>query len=63
MRTYAYINEGVVDQILSTDLDITTLFNPQMEWVDVTDVEPMPAERWLAQKVSGSWTFSPPPTA
>lgn len=37
-------------------------FHPDLEWIDVTDVKPIPAERWLAEKSEvGVWTFSPPP--
>ena len=36
MRTYARIHTGAVAELLSTDADITHLFHPSLQWVDVT---------------------------
>jgi len=46
MKTYAYVNDGKVMQILKTDEDITTMFHPDLLWVDVTDLNKKPAEGW-----------------
>ena len=36
MRTYARVQDGVVSEILETDLDITQLFVPTLVWVDIS---------------------------
>lgn len=35
-QTYALINNGVVQQVLTTDQDISTLFAPGLQWVPVS---------------------------
>lgn len=39
MRTYARIDADKVAELFSTDADITTLFNPDLRWVEVLDAE------------------------
>lgn len=42
-KTYALINKGIVQQVLSTEGDISTMFAPGLKWVPVaagTDVAP-----------------------
>jgi hypothetical protein len=36
MKRYARIQDGVVVEFFSTELDIATLFHPDLVWVDVT---------------------------
>ena len=36
-NTYALINNGVVQQLLATDQDISTLFAPGLNWVAVAN--------------------------
>ena len=38
MKTYARIQDGVVVELLVTDLDITARFNPALIWVDVSKI-------------------------
>ena len=46
MRSYARIDSGHVAELFETDGDISSLFNPAMQWVDVTTVEPAPGVGW-----------------
>lgn len=46
MRNYARIDDGIVVELFKTDLDITTIFHPDMLWIDITDLEVRPAEGW-----------------
>ncbi|WP_052742276.1 tail fiber assembly protein [Pseudomonas frederiksbergensis] len=65
MKTYAHIYNGLVVELFSTDLDITTLFHPSLVWVDVTD-QPDVIPGWTAEQVDGVWVIAPyvppPPT-
>jgi hypothetical protein len=36
MRTYARIQNGIVAELLRTDGDVTSMFNPALVWVDVS---------------------------
>lgn len=36
MKTYARVDNGSITEILTTDLDIKTLFHPSISWVDIT---------------------------
>jgi hypothetical protein len=36
MRTYARIQNGIVAELLKTDGDITSMFNPELVWIDVS---------------------------
>jgi hypothetical protein len=60
MRNYAYIVDGVVQYIQPADGDITTMFHEDMTFVDVTDITPIPVERWAAVEVDGVWEFAAP---
>jgi hypothetical protein len=60
MRTYANIDEGVVQYLLDTDGDITEMFHSDMIWVDVSSVSTSPAEGWTAVEADGIWTFAAP---
>lgn len=46
MKSYARIDDGIVLELFSTDLDITTLFHPDMTWIDISELEVTPAEGW-----------------
>lgn len=61
-KTYAWINNGSVGQIISTDVDISTLYAPGFvaSCVDVTNVSPIPAEGDIAAQTNGTWLFSAP---
>lgn len=46
MKSYARIAVGVVEELIETDEDITTLYHPDLVWIDITDVAPYPAIDW-----------------
>jgi len=45
MRTYARIQHGRVVELLTTSLDISTMFHPSLVWVDASSVTGL-AEGW-----------------
>jgi hypothetical protein len=47
MKKYARVQDGIVVELFETDLDILTLFNPNLVWTEITDATP----------VSESWRF------
>jgi hypothetical protein len=55
MKTYARIDNGVVAELLHTDKDIRSMFNPALVWVDVS-AQPEVTEGW---SFDGSH-FAPP---
>jgi hypothetical protein len=57
MKTYARIQDGVVAELLTTDGDITSMFNPALVWANVTS-QPDIAEGWHFDGTK----FTPPPT-
>ena len=36
MKTYARIQDGLVAELLATEQDITSMFNPALTWIDVS---------------------------
>ena len=56
MKTFARIQDHVVAELLTTDLDITGRYNPALIWVDVSTVTGI-ATGWQ-QSANG---YSPPP--
>jgi hypothetical protein len=62
MRTYARVSdEELVHELFSTDGNMADMFAPEMIWVDVTDMVPMPQPGWSAVKQpDDSWVFAPP---
>jgi len=54
MTIFARVKDGAVAELLTTDLDITKLFHPTLEWVEVTSPVHV---GWLQQGAS----FVPPP--
>lgn len=56
MRTYANIIDDVVYEKMDTDADITTLFHPDLVWLDVTPITPQPEVGW---RYDGT-EFAPP---
>lgn len=53
---YARIYENKVAELFETDDDITQMFHPDLIWVDITNLDPQPGERW--NYVDG--VFTPP---
>jgi hypothetical protein len=45
MKTYGRVQNGVVAELLKTDGDIASMFNPALVWVDVSS-HPDVAEGW-----------------
>ena len=58
MSDYARIHLGRVFELLTTDADITTLFEPSLVWVNVTDETPPVQEGWNAATDGDKWFFS-----
>jgi len=46
MKTYARIQDSLVAELFSTDLDIAELFHPDLIWVDITDEANAPQCGW-----------------
>ncbi|MRS19814.1 hypothetical protein GJV08_11670 [Enterobacteriaceae bacterium RIT692] len=46
MKKFARIEAGTVEEIFSTDKEISTLFHPSIEWVDITDLAVQPQAGW-----------------
>ncbi len=47
MSKYARIDAGKTMELFSTDKNISTLFHPSIEWVDITGLEPAPLVGWF----------------
>lgn len=66
MKTYARVSNGVVAELVSTDVDPATLFYPSLQWQLVTDSAVVPG--WLVSAtgftppVPPAPTIPPPPT-
>lgn len=58
MKTYARIQDGRVAEVLKTEGDIKSMFNPNLVWVDISS-QPNVAENW---HFDGS-KFTAPPAA
>lgn len=56
MRIFGRIYGEVLVEIFSTDGDIKEMFHPDVIWVDITEVDPMPSEGWTYTL----GTFAPP---
>lgn len=63
MSLYARIYDGEVAELFRSADDITTLFNPSLVWVDVTNVSPAPQVGWNAAQESSGWRFAAPTVA
>lgn len=61
MRTYARIDQDVVMELFSTDLDMKELFHPDLVWADVTEETPTPDVGWSATREGEGWNFEAPP--
>lgn len=46
MSKYARINENSVAEIFETDKDISEMFHPDIVWVDVSKIDPLPEVGW-----------------
>jgi len=47
MQKYARIDVDKTMELFSTDENISKLFHPSIEWVDITRLEPAPLVGWL----------------
>ena len=56
MRIFALIENGKVSEIFETDLDIKSIFHPDLNWVEV---EVAPAYGESAWQENGQWVFTP----
>ena len=62
MKTYARIQDGLIAELLQTDDDITSLFNPALSWVEVSS-QPDIAEGWHFDGTNFTPPSPPPPAA
>ena len=62
MKTYARIQDGLVAELLKTDGDITSMFNPALVWVDVSS-QPNIAEGWHFDGTNFTPPSAPPPAS
>jgi hypothetical protein len=62
MRSYARIDDGVVVELVSTAEDITTLFHPDVVWVDITDLAERPKVHWSFDGEKCAQPIQPLPT-
>ncbi|HDL7015576.1 TPA: hypothetical protein PXM26_003962 [Yersinia enterocolitica] len=47
MKKYIRVNSsGLCAELLETDKDITLLFHPAMQWIDITKAKPQPDIDW-----------------
>lgn len=53
MATYARVQLGVVMELFTTSQSIAGLFNPAMQWVDVTAASPPVQVGWQQQAGGG----------
>lgn len=60
MKIYARVYEGEVQELFSTDGDITQMFHPDMIWVDITELSPQPVPGWSAVESTTGWAFAAP---
>jgi hypothetical protein len=60
MKTYARIQDSMVAELLRTDGDITSMFNPALVWVDVSSQANV-AEGWLFDGAKLAPPTAPPP--
>ena len=55
---YARIDNGLVVELFSTELDITQLFHPDLVWAEIPEGTSRPSEGWVAKNNEGEWSFS-----
>jgi hypothetical protein len=60
MKTYARIDGGKVAELLETDGDITTMFHPDLIWIDCTTVASI-SVGWIYS--GGNFLVPDPPSA
>lgn len=65
MKTFARIVDGSVAETLGLpdDQDIYTYFPESMLWVEITNISPMPGERWTYDGETFAPYVAPPPTS
>lgn len=61
MRVYARIVDGVVVELIKTELNVDEMFHPDFiaMLIEVTDIGERPEEGWSAEFVNNSWVFKP----
>lgn len=57
---YALILSGRVHEIFETDDDITSMFHPDLVWVNISKMTPEPEEGWTATQEDGRWLLAEP---
>lgn len=60
MKTYARIQNALVAELLETDGNIVEMFHPSIIWVEISNLNPMPAIGW--SYANGLFTAPPPPS-
>lgn len=60
MMKYALILSGRVHEIFETDDDITSMFHPDLVWVNISKMTPEPEEGWTATQEDGRWLLAEP---
>ncbi len=58
MKTYARLSQGCVVELLTTSQNVSMLFHPSLQWVEVTKNPPLVG--WLQQQ-DGSFSAPTPP--
>jgi hypothetical protein len=62
MKKYARIQDGLVVELLTTERDITTMFNPALVWVDVSSHAAI-SEGWRIDGDNSTPPSASPPPA
>jgi hypothetical protein len=63
MKTYARIVNNTVVELFSTDGNMAEMFHPDLIWVDITDITPLPQIDWSANFGTLGWVFTAPDVA
>lgn len=51
---------GKVHEIFETDGDITSMFHPDLVWLNISEMNPEPEEGWTATQEDGQWLLAEP---
>ncbi|CAI8931311.1 MULTISPECIES: hypothetical protein [unclassified Pseudomonas] len=60
MKTYARIFNSTVVELFSTDGNMAEMFHPDLLWVDITEITPVPQIDWTAHFGTLGWVFDVP---
>ena len=63
MKTYARIVNNTVVELFSTDGNMAEMFHPDLIWIDITDITPLPQIDWNANFGTLGWVFKAPEVA